>query len=139
MFTVFYSQIPEHMHHFQYLFGLEGHHNLVAPDVIFAVLSIAAFVMLILLGVRRNEVWLALACIAVFVSLWIEKGLGLVITGFIPSPLGAITEYHPTGPEITITLGVWAAGFFLLTVFTKFLSMCAAASMAPLRLRRLTK
>jgi len=120
MFTVFYSQIPEHMHHFQYLFmGLEGHHNLVAWMWIFAVLSIAAFVMLILPGVRRNEVWLALACIAVFVSLWIEKGLGLVITGFIPSPLGAITEYHPTGPEITITLGVWAAGFFLLTVFYK--------------------
>jgi molybdopterin-containing oxidoreductase family membrane subunit len=57
------------------------------------------------------------ACVAVFTSLWIEKGLGLVITGFIPSPLETITEYNPTGPEIAITLGVWAAGFLILTLF----------------------
>jgi len=118
LFTVFYSQIPEHMHHFQYLFaGLDGRYNLVAWMWTFAVLSIAAFVILIFPGVRRKESWLALACVLVFVSLWIEKGLGLVITGFIPSPLGAITEYSPTGPEIAITLGVWAAGFLMLTLF----------------------
>ena len=120
LFTVFYSQIPEHLHHFQYLFaGLDGRHNLVAWMWAFAVLSTAAFVILILPGVRRKEGWLSLACVLVFASLWIEKGLGLVIPGFIPSPLGAITEYSPTGPEIAITLGVWAAGFLLLTVFYK--------------------
>lgn len=118
LFTVFYSQIPEHMHHFQYLFaGLDGRHNLVAWMWAFAVLAIAAFVILILPGVRRQEGWLALACVLVFVSLWIEKGLGLVIPGFIPSPLEAVTEYSPTGPEIAVTLGVWAAGFLMLTLF----------------------
>ncbi|MDD3250640.1 MAG: polysulfide reductase NrfD [Smithellaceae bacterium] len=117
LFTVFYSQIPEHMHHFQYLFaGLDGRHSLVAWMWAFAVLAIAAFAILILPGVRRQGGWLALACVLVFVSLWIEKGLGLVIPGFIPSPLGAITEYTPTGPEIAITLGVWAAGFLILTL-----------------------
>jgi len=120
LFTVCYSQIPEHMHHFQYLFaGLHGHTNLSGWMLASAILAFGALVLLVIPSVRRNEVWLALACIAVFVSLWIEKGLGLVITGFIPSPLGAITEYSPTGPEITITLGIWAAGFFLLTVFYK--------------------
>jgi molybdopterin-containing oxidoreductase family membrane subunit len=120
LFTVFYSQIPEHMHHFQYLFaGLHGHTNLSGWMLASAMLAFGALVLLVIPSVRRNEVWLALACIAVFVSLWIEKGLGLVITGFIPSPLGAITEYSPTGPEIMITLGIWAAGFFLLTVFYK--------------------
>ncbi|MBP1718630.1 MAG: menaquinol oxidoreductase, partial [Deltaproteobacteria bacterium] len=62
---------------------------------------------------------LALACGAVFFSLWIEKGLGLVVTGFIPSPLDRITEYTPTGPEVAITLGVWALGFLILTVLFK--------------------
>jgi molybdopterin-containing oxidoreductase family membrane subunit len=89
----------------------------------FAVLSIAAFVILILPGVRLKEGWLALACAAVFASLWIEKGLGLVIPGFIPSPLEAITEYSPTGPEIAITLGVWAAGFLILTLFYRIFTI----------------
>jgi len=49
-------------------------------------------------------------------TLWIEKGLGLVVTGFIPSPLAHITEYTPTGLETGITLGVWAGGFLILTI-----------------------
>ena len=50
-------------------------------------------------------------CVAVIAAIWIEKGMGMVVTGFIPSPLGKITEYVPTGPEILITVGVYAIGF----------------------------
>ena len=120
IFTTFYSKIPEHMSHFQYLFfGLEGHNALV-PWMWSAVI-LAAFALVILLNprTRRDETALALACAAVFISLWIEKGLGLVVTGFIPSPLEKIVEYHPTGPEVMITLGVWAMGFLILTVLYK--------------------
>ena len=45
--------------------------------------------------------------------------MGLVVTGFIPSPLEKITEYYPTAPEVLITLGVWAMGFFILTILYK--------------------
>lgn len=118
LFTAFYSQIPEHMQHFQYLFvGLEGHHKLVCWMWTSAALAFAALVMLIIPPVRRKEGWLAIACVFVFVSLWIEKGLGLVIPGFIPSPLEVVTEYMPTGTEVGITLGVWALGLLILTVF----------------------
>ena len=117
LFTAFYSQIPEHAQHFLYLFtGLEGHTKLVAWMWTSAVLAFAALGMLIIPPIRRNDGWLAVACVFVFVSLWIEKGLGLVVTGFIPSPLEAITEYVPTGVEIAITLGVWAIGFMILTI-----------------------
>jgi len=120
LFTAFYSQIPEHTQHFRYLFaGLEGHKNLVAWMWTSAVLAFAALGMLIIPKVRRKEGWLAVACVFVFVSLWIEKGLGLVVTGFIPSPLETITEYMPTGTEIAITLGGWAVGFLLLTFLYK--------------------
>jgi molybdopterin-containing oxidoreductase family membrane subunit len=81
-----------------------------------AVLAFAALVILIIPRIRRKEGWLAVACAFVFVSLWIEKGLGLVVTGFIPSPLETITEYVPTGTEIAITLGIWAVGFLILTL-----------------------
>lgn len=118
IFTVFYSGLPEHEAHFFYMFtGLHGHVNLVPWMWTSTMLAFTALVMLIIPAVRKKECWLALACVAVFVSLWIEKGLGLVITGFIPSPLEAITEYNPTGPEIAITLGVWAAGLLVLTLF----------------------
>jgi Ni/Fe-hydrogenase subunit HybB-like protein len=117
LFTVFYSGLPEHEASFRYLFyGLSGHYNLVPWMWTSAVLAFAALGMLTIPRIRRKEVWLAVACIAVFVSLWIEKGLGLVVTGFIPSPLETITEYVPTGTEIAITLGIWAVGFLILTI-----------------------
>jgi molybdopterin-containing oxidoreductase family membrane subunit len=120
LFTAFYSQIPEHTQHFLYHFtGLEGHTKLVSWMWTSAVLAFAALGMLIIPSIRRNDGWLAVACVFVFVSLWIEKGLGLVVTGFIPSPLEAITEYVPTGTEIAITLGVWAIGFMILTILYK--------------------
>jgi Ni/Fe-hydrogenase subunit HybB-like protein len=120
VFTVFYSQIPEHMEHFKYLFvGLHGHHALVPWMWAAVLLAAVALVLLINPRTRRNEPLLAVACAAVFASLWIEKGLGLVVTGFIPSPLEKITEYFPTGPEVAITVGVWALGLLILTVLYK--------------------
>jgi Ni/Fe-hydrogenase subunit HybB-like protein len=116
LFTTFYAQIPEHMNHFQYLFvGLHGHTTLVPWWWAFVILAIGATVLLINPNTRNNETVLAVACVAVFVSLWIEKGLGLVITGFIPDPFDKVFEYSPTGPEVMITLAVWAMGFLILT------------------------
>ena len=120
IFTAFYSQIPEHMHHFQYLFvGLHGHAKLVPWMWTSVTLAVIAVALLINPGTRKNETTLGIACVATFFSLWIEKGLGLVVTGFIPSPLETVTEYTPTVPEIFITLGVWALGFSILTVLYK--------------------
>jgi molybdopterin-containing oxidoreductase family membrane subunit len=55
----------------------------------------------------------------VFASLWIDKGLGLIVGGFVPSPLGAVTSYTPSLPEVLIVLGIWALGFLMVTVFYK--------------------
>jgi Ni/Fe-hydrogenase subunit HybB-like protein len=120
VFTVFYSQIPEHMEHFKYLFvGLHGHSALVPWMWAAVLLAAVALLLLINPRTRRNEPLLAVACAAVFAALWIEKGLGLVVTGFIPSPLEKITEYFPTGSEVAITVGVWALGLLILTVLYK--------------------
>jgi len=120
LFTAFYSQIPSHMHHLVYLFrGLEGHNMIANSMTLSALFAFAALALLIVPKTRKREPVLALACGLTFVSLWIEKGLGLVITGFIPSPLEALTDYVPTGPEIAITVGVWAMGFLLVTIFYK--------------------
>jgi molybdopterin-containing oxidoreductase family membrane subunit len=46
----------------------------------------------------------------------------MVITGFIPSPLGHYNEYGPTLPEGLITIGIYAIGFFILAVLYKVVS-----------------
>jgi Ni/Fe-hydrogenase subunit HybB-like protein len=120
LFTVYYSQIPEHMNHFTYLFtGLHGHSNLMPWMWIAVVLGLLAVALLINPKTRNSETVLPIACICVFLSLWIEKGITLVLTGFIPSPLETLTQYTPTLPEMSITLGVWALGFLILTILYK--------------------
>jgi len=86
---------------------------------LFAVLAVIALVLLINPNTRKNEKTLKIACVAVFLSMWLEKGMGLVIAGFIPNPLNHVREYSPTIPELMIVLGVWATGFFILTVLYK--------------------
>ncbi len=120
IFTAFYSGIPEHMEHFRYLFvGLEGHNALVPWMWTSVILAAVSLVLLLTPRIRNHNGWLPVICIIVFLSLWIDKGLGLIVGGFIPSPLGAITEYAPTVYELTITLGIWALGFLMITLFYK--------------------
>jgi molybdopterin-containing oxidoreductase family membrane subunit len=54
-----------------------------------------------------------------FVGIWIEKGMGLIVPGFIPTPIGEVTEYYPTFIEVVMSLGNWAIGFLILTVLLK--------------------
>ena len=68
---------------------------------------------------RLNQKLLTVACVMVFVSLWIDKGIGLIVAAFVPSPSGAITEYSPSLPEVLIALGIWAVGSLILTVLYK--------------------
>ena len=120
LFTVFYSRIPGHMQHLTYLFkGLEGHTTIARWMAVSTFTAMAALVLLLIPRMRRREPLLALACCGAFLSLWIEKGLGLVVTGFVPSPLEMITDYTPTGPEVAITGGIWALGLLMVTLFTK--------------------
>ncbi|MEW5946552.1 MAG: sulfate reduction electron transfer complex DsrMKJOP subunit DsrP [bacterium] len=120
LFTTLYSGIPHHLHHFEYLFvGLEGRGALAPWMWVSQGLAAAAVALLLFPGVRRRENVLAAVCAAVIAAIWIEKGMGLVITGFIPSTLGRITEYAPTLPEVMVTLGVYGVGFLALTVLYK--------------------
>jgi Ni/Fe-hydrogenase subunit HybB-like protein len=120
VFTAFYSGIPGHKQPIEYLFfGLEGHSRLVPFMWTSAVLAFIGLALLIFPGTRKNEGILPVALVAVFFSTWIDKGMGLVVGGFIPNPFESITEYSPTVPELSITLGVYAIGFLILTVLYK--------------------
>jgi molybdopterin-containing oxidoreductase family membrane subunit len=120
MFTALYSHIPGHVDPFRYLYvGIDGYDKFVPLMWTSAAMAVVALGILVIPGLRRNETLLPVACVAVFLSLWIDKGFGLVVGGFVPNPFEKVTEYWPTLPESLITLGVWAAGFLVLTVLYK--------------------
>jgi len=120
LFTALYGNMPHHVHPFQYLFlGLHGHSALVPWIWTGQTLTLCAVALLLFPGIRRQEKFLAPICVAVITAIWIEKGMGMVVTGFIPTPLGKVTDYTPTAPEIAVTVGVYAIGFFVLTVLYK--------------------
>jgi molybdopterin-containing oxidoreductase family membrane subunit len=120
IFVTFYSRIPEHLDHFNYLYsGLENHGALVSWMWASILFMGTAVVMLLIPATRKNERILAVSCMLVFTGTWIDKGLGLISGGFIPSPLHKITEYVPTIPELIISLGVYGIGLFVLTVLLK--------------------
>jgi Ni/Fe-hydrogenase subunit HybB-like protein len=120
IFTAFYSQVPGHMHSIVYLFaGLEGHSKLVPWMWTAAFFAFAALLLLIVPATRRKTDVLAVACVFVVIATWIDKGFGFVIGGFVPNPFDRVFEYWPTLPEIMISVGVWATGFFVLTILYK--------------------
>jgi Ni/Fe-hydrogenase subunit HybB-like protein len=119
-FSAFYSSIPGHTEPFKYLYtGVEGHTKLVPMMWASSILAVIALFLLVPPKFRKNEKLLVVACIATFISLWIDKGFGLIVGGFVPNPFERVTEYWPTLPETLITLAVWAIGFLVLTILYK--------------------
>jgi len=120
VFTAFYSEIPEHEAGFEYLFiGSGSDYHLVPWMWLSFLLSLIALTLLLVPQWRTHSRLLVIACVCIFVSIWLDKGLGLIIAGFVPSPLGAVTRYAPTLPEWTIVSGIWALGALVTTAFFK--------------------
>ena len=119
-FTAFYSGIPSHAHSLTYLFaGLHGHGNLQPWMWTSMALAFIAVILMVVPATRHNETVLAITCAMIFIALWIDKGVGLVVGGFIPNPLEHVVEYGPTIPEIVITIAIYALGALILTVLYK--------------------
>ncbi|MBM4310522.1 MAG: polysulfide reductase [Deltaproteobacteria bacterium] len=111
LFKEFYSDSVHTSAARYLLFGLHGHAMLV-PWIWSAIAAEVAAALILILGARRIAL-LNIACVLAFVGIWIEKGLGLIVPGFLPTPLGEIVEYFPTLDETLICIGVWAFGLLL--------------------------
>ncbi|MCP3898897.1 MAG: menaquinol oxidoreductase, partial [Desulfobacteraceae bacterium] len=120
VFVVYYSNIPGHLSHIQYLFfGLHGHNALVPWMWTSIILMLTGIVLLLIPWLRNNEFLLPFTCIMIIIGTWIDKSLGMISGGFVPSPLHHVTEYAPTFPEVMITIGIFALGGLILTVLFK--------------------
>ncbi|MBI4704555.1 MAG: polysulfide reductase NrfD [Deltaproteobacteria bacterium] len=120
LFTVLYSDIPSHVEHFEYLFfGLHGKGALTLWMWASQLLGAGALCCLLFPSFRRCPRRLGFAAGAVVLAIWIEKGLGMIIGGFVPNTFERVVEYAPTARELMIGLGVYAVGALILTVLYK--------------------
>jgi len=118
LFTEFYAG-SAHIASMRYLFfGLEGHTALVPWIWTSLAMSSIALVLLYLPQSKSLKVF-NVACVLLIAGIWIEKGMGLIIPAFIPSPLGEIVEYFPTLNEVLVCIGIWAFGLLLYTIFVR--------------------
>ncbi|MBW9266387.1 MAG: polysulfide reductase NrfD [Candidatus Thiodiazotropha sp. (ex. Lucinisca nassula)] len=110
----------EHSLGLQYLmFGHNGLNSLVPYFWTALSLMVGSFVLLLIPRIRKNLTLLPIICFAAFIGIWIEKGMGLMLPGVIPTPIGEFAEYTPSHIELMVVGGVWAIGFFMLTFMLK--------------------
>ena len=104
----------------KYLYFGHGEHNALVPWIWSSVaFTVIATILLMTPNVYRHPIRLTFACGLAFVGIWIEKGMGLIIPGFIPSTLHEFVEYTPSPVEWQITASVWAFGLIIYTVLLK--------------------
>ena len=118
LFTEFYTD-SAHLASARYLyFGMGGRGALVPWIWVALTFGMTATILLIL-PVSRGLKVLNTACVLAIVGIWIEKGMGLIVPAFVPTPLGEIVEYVPTWNEIWVCLGIWAFGLLFYTVLVR--------------------
>ena len=101
-------------------FGLHGKTSLVPWMWAASLFNITAFFLFLFPKTRENFTTLNIGCLLIIMGVYIEKGMGLIVPGFVPDTLGEIYEYSPTTSEILVTMGIWAAGALLYTLLLKF-------------------
>ncbi len=119
LFTAFYTG-GAHASAATYLFfGLHGHAGLVPWTWTALGCNVIAALLFLSPAGLNNRSTTIVACLLAFAGVWIEKGMGLIIPGFIPSTLHEIVEYSPSLSEWKITAGVWAFGLMVYTIALK--------------------
>jgi molybdopterin-containing oxidoreductase family membrane subunit len=119
-FKEFYSGAVD-SYSIEYLYlGLHGKYSLVPWMWAATIMNITAFFLFLFPKTRENFTTLNIGCMLIIMGVYIEKGMGLIVPGFVPDTLGEIYEYSPTKSEILVTMGIWACGALLYTVLLKF-------------------
>jgi Ni/Fe-hydrogenase subunit HybB-like protein len=110
----------EHLVHMRYMFvGIGGHTAIVPWMWLSVACSAIAFLLFLIPATRRHPVTLNIGCVLIWLGVYLEKGMGLVIPGMTPDTLGEIYEYFPSSSELWIAAGIFSVGFLLFTLMVK--------------------
>jgi Ni/Fe-hydrogenase subunit HybB-like protein len=119
IFKEYYSSTI-HIAPFKYLFeGLHGHNQLVPWIWAAMIMNVIAFFLFLAPATRKRLTTLNIGCFLIIIGVWIEKGPGFVIPGFVPDPLGEIYVYVPNLLELMVSFGIWAVGLLFFTLLMK--------------------
>lgn len=115
-----YRSATHHVVHTRYYFeGLSGHVGLGRWAWSGIAFNVIALVIFTVPATRRRSAIMSLGCVLVFLGVFIEKGIGLILPGLTPGLLGEVYEYAPSPVELMIGVGVAGAGALVFTVITK--------------------
>ncbi|MCC6672247.1 MAG: polysulfide reductase NrfD [Planctomycetes bacterium] len=110
----------EHLIHMRYMFVGIGEHKAIVPYMWLSVFcSFVAFLLFLVPATRRNTITLNVGCVLIWLGVYLEKGMGLVIPGLTPDTLGEIYEYFPSQVELWVAAGIFSVGFLVFTLMVK--------------------
>ena len=119
VFKEYYSD-THHLVHTQYLyFGLGESGGLAIYAWTSVISTVIAFVLFVVPTTRKNFFTMNVGCVLLYIGVYIEKGIGLVIPGLTPDTLGEIYPYQPTAHEVQVAAGIFGLGFLAFTLMIK--------------------
>jgi molybdopterin-containing oxidoreductase family membrane subunit len=119
VFTEHYRQTASSASAHYLFFGL-GEANALVPWIRTAIaMEAVAAILLVFERPRRSTTLVLFACALTVVGVWIEKGMGLVVPGFVPTPLGEVMEYAPTAIETLVSIGIWCFGALVFIILAR--------------------
>lgn len=119
LFKEFYSG-TEHILYWKYLlFGIGDHKEIVPYSWSSIIMGCIAFVLFLIPKTRKNFLTLNIGAFLIYGSVYVEKGIALIIPAFTPDVLGQIYVYTPSLTEIKTAVMIFSIGFLLFTFLSK--------------------
>ncbi len=119
LFKEFYSG-TEHILYWKYLlFGIGDSREIVPYSWSSIIMGCIAFILFLIPKTRKNFVTLNIGAVLIYASVYVEKGIALIIPGFTPDDLGQIYIYTPSITEIRTAAMIFSLGFLLFTFLVK--------------------
>ncbi len=119
LFKEFYSD-TEHILYWKYLlFGIGEHKEIVPYSWSSILMGCIAFILFLIPKTRKNLVTLNIGAVLIYGSVYVEKGIALIIPAFTPDVLGQIYVYTPSWIEIRTAVMIFSTGFLLFTFLSK--------------------
>jgi molybdopterin-containing oxidoreductase family membrane subunit len=120
IFKEYYSN-THHLVHYQYLFfGLDGKPSPIAVYAwISLIFSIVAFLIFLIPCTRKHIITMNIGAFLIYVSVYVEKGIALIIPGYTPDTLGQIYVYTPSMAELRVACAIFGTGFLIFTLMVR--------------------
>ncbi len=118
-FKEFYSN-TEHIVYWKYLLmGVEQNREISFYSWASIVMGVTAFLLFLIPKTRKNLFTLNIGAVLIYFSVYLEKGISLIIPGFSPDVLGQYYFYVPSDTEIRTAVMIFSAGALLFTFISK--------------------